>query len=110
MEVRHNTTLLEQALALVVQRASIPSKQAEAEAAERRARAVARRRIATGAAIAIAAVGLGLGVKLGLWRPPGEDKLVGFPPTQLASPVERAAPGVEPKAEPLPDRAIHPET
>ena len=72
MEIRHNTALLEQALELVVQRAAIPSKQAEAEAAERRARAVARRRLATGAAIALAAVGIGLGIWLGLWRMPNE--------------------------------------
>ena len=87
MEVRHNTALLEQALALVVQRASIPSQQAEAEAAERIARAVARRRIATGVAIAVAAVGLGLGIQFGLWRLPSEGRVVSLPPAQSPSPA-----------------------
>jgi predicted aspartyl protease len=69
MDVRHNTALLEQAIALVVQRASIPFRRAEAEAAEKLAQASARRRLATGASIAIAAVGIGLGVFLGFWKP-----------------------------------------
>jgi PAN domain len=59
-----------------VQRASIPSRQAEAAAAERIARAVARRRLATGAAVALAAVGLGLGLWLGLSR---DDRAVTLP-------------------------------
>jgi gag-polyprotein putative aspartyl protease/PAN domain len=104
MEVRHNTALLEQALALVVQRASIPSQQAEAEAAERIARAVARRRIATGVAIAVAAVGLGLGIQFGLWRLPSEGRVVSLPPAQSPSPVVPSP--ILPKTEPLPDRTV----
>ena len=103
MEIRHNTALLEQALALVVQRAEIPSKKAEAEAAERRARAVARRRLATGAAIAVAAIGIGLGIRLGLWKPPNEERVVSVPPARSLSPAERLTP-IQPKAEPVPNR------
>jgi PAN domain-containing protein len=87
----------------VVERAAIPSKQAEAEAAERRARAVARRRLATGAAIAVAAVGIGLGIRLGLWKPPYEEKIVSLPPAQSLSPVERVTP-IQQRAEPVPNR------
>jgi hypothetical protein len=101
MEIRHNTALLEQALELVVQRAAIPSKQAEAEAAERRARAVARRRLATGGAIALAAVGIGLGIWLGLWRMPNEPRVVSLPPAQSPSPVVPSP--IQPKTEQLPD-------
>lgn len=68
MQVRHNTSLLEQAVEHVVQRASIPVMQAQAEALERTNRAVAIRRIATGAAVAIIAIGLGFGIKLALDR------------------------------------------
>ena len=56
MQIRHNTSLLEQAVEHVVQRASIPVLQAQADALERTNRAVAIRRIATGAAVAIIAV------------------------------------------------------
>lgn len=87
MEIRHNTALLEQAIALVVQRASIPFKRAEAEAAERLAQASARRRLATGAAIAIAAVGIGLGVFLGFWKPRVEPPQVStVPPNPHGNP------------------------
>ena len=68
MDVRHNTTLLERAIELVVQRASIPVRRAEAEAAEKLALAAARRRLATGAAVALAALGIGLGAYFGLWK------------------------------------------
>ena len=64
MQVRHNTTLLEQAVDHVVRRASIPLIEAEAAAQEKRYRATAFRRLATGAAIALVAVGIGLGVYL----------------------------------------------
>jgi hypothetical protein len=84
-----------------VQRAEIPSKQAEAEAAERRARAVARRRLATGTAIAVAAIGIGLGIRLGLWKPQNEERVVSLPPAQSLSP---AASPIQPRAEPAPDR------
>jgi PAN domain len=101
MEVRHNTALLEQALDSIVQRASIPIKQAEAEAALKRARAVARRRLATGGAVAIAAVGLGLGIFLGLFqRDLGPGVLQSNAPLQersaqpLSVPSSRAAPKV----------------
>ena len=96
MQVRHNTTLLEQAIALVVQRASIPTKQAEADAAAKHARAVAYRRIATGAAIAAAAIGIGLGVMLGFWkhsdqRVVAEAPLPPSPSQQLPSPSQQSA-------------------
>ena len=84
-----------------MQRAAIPSKQAEAEAAERRARAVARRRLATGGAIALAAVGIGLGIWLGLWRMPNEPRVVSLPPAQSPSPVVPSP--IQPKTEQLPD-------
>ncbi len=84
-EVRHNTALLEQAVALVVQRASIPIRRAEAEAAERLARAAARRRLATGAAIALAAIGIGLGIYLGFWKPRVEPPAASH--EQIAPPV-----------------------
>ena len=80
MDVRHNTALLERAIELIVQRASIPFRKAEAEAAERLAQATARRRLATGAAIALAAIGIGLGVYLGLWRPRIEPERVAMLP------------------------------
>jgi hypothetical protein len=64
MEIRHNTTLLEQAIAHIVRQASIPSIEAEARAQETMARAQALRRIATGAALGVAAVGIGLGIWL----------------------------------------------
>ncbi|ESW90265.1 PAN domain-containing protein [Mesorhizobium sp. C280B] len=67
MLVRHNTTLLEQAVDLAVKRSAIPTLQAQAAAQEKTARATAFRRMATGGAIAVAAVGIGLGIKLGLW-------------------------------------------
>ncbi len=69
MEVRHNTTLLEQAVEHVVRRAAIPAIHAEAEALHKRARATSFRRLATGGAVALAAVGIGLGMHLGLWEP-----------------------------------------
>jgi hypothetical protein len=79
MEVRHDTSLLEQAIALVVQRASIPTRQAEADAAEKLARAAARRRLATGAAIAVAAIGIGLGIFFGFWKPRVEQQPATMP-------------------------------
>lgn len=64
MQVRHNTTLLEQAVDHVVRRASIPLIQAEAAAQERTLRAAAFRRLATGVAISLVAIGIGLGIYL----------------------------------------------
>jgi hypothetical protein len=96
-EVRHNTALLERAVALVVQRASIPIRQAEALAAERLAQAAARRRLATGGAIALAAIGIGLGVYLGFWKPRVEPLVASH--EQIALPVaphEQIAPPVAP--------------
>lgn len=74
MLVRHNTTLLEQAIDLQVKRSAIPTLEAEAAAHDRIARANAFRRMATGAAIAIAAVGIGIGSMLifGLDKEPGQ--------------------------------------
>ena len=97
VEVRHNTALLERAVELVVQRASIPMKQAEAEAAERFAQAAARRRLATGAAIALAAVGIGLGAYLGLWKHGVEPQRLAALPV-VPPPVEND----EPKSAPPP--------
>jgi hypothetical protein len=96
VEVRHNTTLLEQAIALVVQRASIPTRQAEADAAEKLARAVARRRLATGAAIAMAAIGIGLGVLFGFWKPRVGPQ---FPQTAES---DRAGSALKPKNNEIP--------
>jgi hypothetical protein len=62
--VRHNTSLLEQAIDLQVKRSAIPMLEAEAAAHDKIARANAFRRMATGAAIAIAAVGIGIGAML----------------------------------------------
>ena len=92
-----------------MQRASIPSKQAEAEAAEKTARAVARRRVATGVAVAVAAVGLGLGVRLGLWRPANEDKVVSLPTAQAPARAEGIPPTIQPKTEPVQDRSAQAE-
>ncbi|ESX80678.1 hypothetical protein X759_12165 [Mesorhizobium sp. LSHC420B00] len=91
MLVRHNTTLLEQAVDLAVKRSAIPTLQAQAAAQEKTARATAIRRMATGGAIAVAAVGIGLGIKLGLW-----DKTLPEPvalptieqPSDLTSPTD----------------------
>ncbi|WP_160310406.1 hypothetical protein [Microvirga vignae] len=89
MQIRHNTSLLEQAVEHVVQRASIPVMQAQADALERTNRAVAIRRIATGAAVAIVAVGLGFGIKLALERdgilPSAEPSLIGHEQVTEAS-------------------------
>lgn len=70
MRVRHNTQLLEQAVAHVVRQAEIPSVRAEAEAFQSRERATGWKRIATGGAIGVAAVGLGWGLALAYpdWR------------------------------------------
>jgi hypothetical protein len=62
--VRHNTSLLEQAIDLQVKRSAIPALEAEAAAHDKIARANAFRRMATGAAIAIAAIGIGVGAML----------------------------------------------
>lgn len=64
MLVRHNTSLLEEAISHVVRQAAIPTLQAEAELAVQRDRATAIRRVATGAAIAVAALGIGWGIYL----------------------------------------------
>lgn len=89
MLVRHNTKLLEQAVALQVKRSAIPMLEAEAAAHEKVARASGFRRLATGAAIAIAAIGIGIGVWLVLDR--------GHPPEIIAD-----AP--QPDATPKPPR------
>jgi hypothetical protein len=92
-EVRHNTSLLEQAVALVVQRASIPIRRAEADAAERFAQAAARRRLATGAAIALAAIGIGLGIYLGFWKPRVEPPVASHEQiTPMVASHEQSAP------------------
>ncbi|ESW76763.1 MULTISPECIES: PAN domain-containing protein [unclassified Mesorhizobium] len=93
MLVRHNTTLLEQAVDLAVKRSAIPTLQAQAAAQEKTARATAFRRMATGGAIAVAAVGIGLGINLGLW-----DKTL---PEPAALPtIEQPSDLTSPKDEP----------
>lgn len=100
MEVRHNTKLLERAVELVVQRAGIPTRAAEAAAAERQARAAARRRLATGAAVALAAVGIGLGVMLGFWRREPDARIAEVTPPK-SEPATRAA-SVPPERQTIP--------
>jgi hypothetical protein len=97
--VRHNTTLLEQAVDLAVKRSAIPTLQAEAAAQEKTARATAFRRMATGGAIAVAAVGIGLGIKLGLW-----DKNLPEPVTlpKIEQPSARTVPTDDPEPIPIP--------
>ena len=96
MKVRHNTKLLEEAVAHVVRRASIPSLKAEAEARERQDHATARRRLATGAAIAVAAVGLGLGAYLGLFNSWIDRSRPSVLPSQAESPALRPSPAPTP--------------
>lgn len=76
MQVRHNTSVLEQAVRLSVERAAIPTLEAQAALEEKAAKAAAVRRVATGAAVAIAAVGLGLGVYFGFLREPAPSSSV----------------------------------
>jgi hypothetical protein len=77
METRHNTTLLEKAIGLVVEQAAIPTRKAEADASFQMARAAGLRRVATGGAVAIAAVGIGLAAWLAL--DPGEEQVSQVP-------------------------------
>ncbi|MER9130859.1 PAN domain-containing protein [Mesorhizobium sp. M0768] len=106
MLVRHNTSLLEQAVDLVIQRSAIPTLQAQAAAQEKTARATAFRRMATGGAIAVAAVGVGLGIKLGLW-----DK--SLPEPMVLSTIEqssaRTVPNVDHPPIPIPTPKPAPE-
>jgi len=97
--VRHNTTLLEQAVDLAVKRSAIPTLQAQAAAQEKTARATAFRRMATGGAIAVAAVGVGLGIKLGLW-----DKNLPEPVAlpKIEYPTARKLPNDDPAPIPIP--------
>jgi hypothetical protein len=82
--VRHNTTLLEQAIDLQVKQSAIPTLQAEAAAHDKIARANAFRRMMTGAAIAVAAIGIGIGASL-LW-----PQIPKQPPiTETANPDKR---------------------
>jgi len=68
VQVRHNTSLLEEAIAHVQRVAALPAAEAEAAIRDRSMRASAHRRLATGAAVAIAALGIGLGLHFGLMR------------------------------------------
>jgi hypothetical protein len=89
--VRHNTSLLEEAVAHVVRRAAIPLLEAESAASERTARAQGFRRLATGAAIALAALGIGLGTFFGLVpgsRPRPADVVVADVPPVVTAPAE----------------------
>ncbi|MER9578585.1 PAN domain-containing protein [Mesorhizobium sp. M0027] len=106
MLVRHNTTLLEQAVDLAVKRSAIPTLQAQAAAQEKTARATAIRRMATGGAIAVAAVGIGLGIKLGLW-----DKNVPEPVMlpRVEQPSARTVPNDDPAPIPIPTPKPAPE-
>jgi hypothetical protein len=105
MQVRHNTALLEQAIALILRRASIPVQQAEAEALAKRARAVAHRRLATGIAVALAAIGIGLGLMFGLWKPPVFQSAAVAPSNEVPKSSRQAPaeqPDVRPPAAPQP--------
>jgi hypothetical protein len=102
--VRHNTTLLEQAIDLQVKRSAIPTLQAEAAAHDKIARASGFRRLATGAAIAIAAIGIGIGV----WLIFDRDKLPGDTETaneQKTPPAteDREIPSKEDEPDPVPE-------
>ncbi len=110
--VRHNTQLLEDAVAHVLRQAAIPSLQAEAAASERLERAAALRRMSIGGAVALAAVGLGLGLFLALQRsaePPPAEPLVNQPavvqpdPTAPSSPVTEADGTMLPSSTPVQD-------
>jgi hypothetical protein len=93
METRHNTTLLEKAVGLVVDQAAIPTRKAEADASFQMARATGLRRVATGGAVAIAAVGIGLAAWLAL--NPKEEQVAQVPEKPdkelTTSSVEKAA-------------------
>ena len=89
MQVRHNTSLLEQAIDHVVRRASIPLIAAEAAAAEKKQRAQGFRRLATGAAMALVAVGIGFGIYLS--KRVDEHKIVdSSPPSTVPLPRQDA--------------------
>jgi hypothetical protein len=95
METRHDTSLLEKAVGLVVEQAAIPTKRAEAEASFQVARATGLRRVATGGAVAIGAVGIGLAAWLALNQPLQK-------PEQMAA---KAPPEVDQtKTESIPER------
>ena len=102
MQIKHNTSLLEEAVAHVVRQASIPSLKAEADAWEKRQRATGFRRLATGLAVAVAAVGIGWGISLALLRPPEPTPQVPRPIAEEAVVTLRKVPAspVEPKVEP----------
>ena len=102
MEVRHNTSLLERAVELSVQRAAIPTQRAEAEAFKKRAEASAHRRLYTGVAIGVASLGIGLGIMFGLWRPPAWPQLAQQPPGR--STVEQGPAQSGRGIEPFPER------
>lgn len=66
MQVRHDMSMVERAVAVVTERAAIPVHEAVAHNNRVRLLAEARRLLAVGCAIAIAAIGLGIGVGLAL--------------------------------------------
>ena len=108
VDVRHNTTLLEEAVAHIVRRAAIPTIEAEAAALHKRSRALAHRRLATGAAIALAAVGIGLGVFFGTRsRSPhivvaAKEDAKGPPPAKMPDRAPERVPSPAPIANPAP--------
>jgi hypothetical protein len=104
VEIRHNTKLLEQAVALVVERAAIPAREAAARVAEKHAQAISKRRLATGIAIAVAAIGVGLGIMLGLWGPKREDRAI----VALQPPVVPPPPTVYVTVTPSPRVTLEP--
>ena len=75
MQVRHNTSLLEEAISHVQRVAALPVAKAEAAIHGQMVRDSAHRRLATGWAIAIAAVGIGLGLYFGLHQTPADTSL-----------------------------------
>ncbi|MCB1884441.1 MAG: hypothetical protein KDG89_10680 [Geminicoccaceae bacterium] len=81
MRTRHDTTMLQAAVAVANRRAAIPAVLAGAGAYRERLRAEAWRWLAGGAALAIAAIGIGAGVALA--RPTPARPAAGAPPSAL---------------------------
>lgn len=115
MQVRHNTSLLEQAVALAVRQKEIPTLQAQAAAFKARERATGFKRLATGGAIALAAIGLGWGLSLAYPRF-FEDRDIPASPrppstvTETPSRVEPASEIVEKSSRQLPSAESSPAT
>ena len=116
MQIRHNTSLLEKAIELAVQRASIPAEQARAAAEQARAiaekaraDAVARKRLATGVSIAVGAIGIAAAIWLLNDKP--APNLISASNTNAAGssdgvpPAQTVRPPVTPQVAPAPSAA-----